>query len=124
MLIHSIDDKYMGNINELQIPIICSLAKAYGTIGKHEDAIKWNEKVLKLELISEYQMAYSASLISLVWNKLKLIDNGKLDDTQIPEYKNSLQQAYYLATARCDDTIANMLKTFYENRFQEPISRF
>ena len=64
-----------------------------------------------------------ASLVDIAWNMLKQIELGKREKKDIVRCKKYLEQAYYIATARNDETDKRMIQEYYERTFNESVRR-
>ena len=123
MLLRCLDANYIADSWTLKMPIRCNLAKTYGELGEHEKALKISIENLDLETGTENGPVVVASLVDIAWNMLKQIEQGEREKQDIVRCKKYLEQAYYIATARNDETDKRMIQEYYERTFNESVRK-
>lgn len=122
MLLRSLEAGYMEgeNIEYLKIVLMRNYSFVLACLDEYGKALEVLEKVLDLSKKYNYGYVMPIVLNDIAWLKIKFYENG---DTSIDldEVKKIKRQAYYIAMARNDYKIKDIIKKTYEEKFHEQI---
>lgn len=108
-------------VEHMQMTIMRNLSSACMETGKYEEAMSLNNECLKLARKNNEGKEVYAILSDKACIILKQIENGKRDVSDICKAKKYLRQSYFLAAARKDKRIAEILKKAYLDKFKEEL---
>lgn len=109
------------NINHVQIVIMRNLAVVYSACEMYEKALFLNQECLKYAQENNEGIKIVELLSDKAWIILKQINKGERESTDINIAKQCLQQAYYLAVAKRNIPIANIIEKVYKEELEEEI---
>lgn len=123
MLLNCIDSGYVGGvtINNLKLVVKRNYARTLFWLRKHEESILVLEDSLQEAIVEKYGILIPAILYDLTRNMRKINEKNGSHKYDMEEIRKKRRQAYYIAAARNDEHVKNIVRISYENLFNEEI---
>lgn len=122
MILRCLNHEYIAGENIVQFKIIILKNYAYvlGKMKNYEESTKKLEEVLTLSIENDYGRMIPIVMYSITVNQTNMFENGN-HSIDLEEVKEMRKKAYYIAEARNDNNIKEIIKNAYENYFKEKI---
>lgn len=122
MILRCLEDEYIDGENIIQFKIIVlrNYAHLLTETKNYEESIDRLQEVLKLSILNDYGRMIPIAMYSITINQIKLYENGN-HSIKLEEVKEMRKKAYYIAKARNDNNVKEIIKESYENYFDDKI---
>lgn len=121
MILESIEAGYMGGstIVCLKLSAQRNYARRLFWTARYEEAMELLENCLEEVKKEQYGMLLAPVLYDLTRNMVKINEKSETEMYDVSEIKKIRRQAYYIAAARKDEYVKNIVGIAYKNMFGE-----
>jgi len=101
----------------MRITVGDALYHVYDKEGRLEDALKEIEECLQKSKEIDYGHMVAPLLVSKAYNYIWMVKEGVWPENRLEDAKRYLRQAYYIAAARGDARLMDIITEYYEKHF-------
>lgn len=123
MLLNSMNSGYIGGktVTNLNLVVRRNYSRTLAFLEKYEEAIAVLKKTLEESVKEKYGLVIPAILYDITWNMNQINKIKNIEIYELEKIKRMKRQAYYIAAARNDVHVKNVIKDSYEMLFHEEI---
>lgn len=122
MLLKCLDSGYIGgeSISNMKLVIKRNLSLTLARMRKYEEALELLDSILISSIKEGNGLLIPVVLYDMTWNMRKINDKGNQQYDSI-KIKRIMRQAYYIAAARCDYNVQEIIKKSFNSEFNEDV---
>lgn len=123
MILKCLNAEYLKSdeTENLKLVIKRNLALACQHMKRYEDALSLLQEILKQAITLKYGLMVILALYDITWNMQKINEISGCEKYNWNEIKKKKLQVYYIAAARGDNYIKNLVAKSYRKLFDEDI---
>lgn len=121
MLLRSLDSNYMclEDTVKLKAALMFNVAKSYGEIENHKEAIVICEEALKFAKKYKISLSTPNLYLELSWNMIQQIEKGERERKELYDCEKLMRQGYALASLIKKNSIKLAAETYFKAYFME-----